>query len=257
MKIGLHGLPPLDACPTRLVRSGPPDGGEDETYAWFTNYVRLAKAAGIKVLPVFDWHHTNRGLPTWVKVIDSPWCEYGNEPRPEEWTDPYRHRLRRASPILRDAGKKVILAAAQTGHSIEFLDSTPDKVFEAVDAVALHPYARSPQGVLDHIVNARKRIPDHLPIYVTEVGWAVGDPIISPKGLVVAAEAQQAYNLTEIFGLLRMWRRELKIVVACWFMHQDTADPAFKDRWWRTCGIIREDGTHRPSYDNLAAEVAK
>lgn len=255
MRVGLHGLPDPYDCPTTVVRCWPPDGGwNDSLYTWMVNYARSLTAVGITPVPNFPWYNwSGARIRAWSESVEAPYCEFGNEPHPDVWTL-YRKRLLAASPVLRNNDRKVILAAAQTGHTKEWLSGTSRRVFAAVDGVAVHPYAETVQGVLDILYQARDLIPDELPIYVTEVGWGIGPVTTGRTDLTVESEEHQKYRVTSLYQNLRHHAERLKLRMACWFCDQDIEDPAFEGRWQEFCGVRRKDGTHKPSWAALRTQ---
>lgn len=248
MKVGLNGLPPPDDCPVSVVRWGPEDA-EPANIKRAADYFESMKgvATGIGVFP---WR--SRGVRAWAKVVNTPFIEYGNEPHPEDWPL-YRKRLRTFAPFLYEAGYKVILAAAQTAHTKDWLDSTPDRVFDCVQAVAVHPYASTLPEVLDILYMARTIIPDPLPIFVTEIGKGVGIPSTGRYDLTEPTEDDQAEWLAGLFRTLHHHAADtrLRIPTACWFCDQDIADPKFTGRWQEFCGVRDKAGEHKPAWDAL------
>jgi polysaccharide biosynthesis protein PslG len=119
------------------------------------------------------------------------------------------------------------------------------------DAVAIHPYASTPQIALARIANERRiteRFGDpDVPIWVTEVGWASRGV---PPGLVVGPAGQANY-VTQTFELAAAQRDRLGIAGVIWYSLKDTPGPI----WVGHCGLFRLDGSPKPAWEAFA-EVA-
>jgi hypothetical protein len=119
------------------------------------------------------------------------------------------------------------------------------------DAIALHPYARTPREALDRVAQAReimRRFGDaDKPIWITEVGWASRG---TPPGLVVGLAGQADY-LRQTFELAATERDRLGIAGVVWYSVNDTPGPL----WVGHCGLFRLDGTAKPAW-NAYVEVA-
>jgi polysaccharide biosynthesis protein PslG len=115
------------------------------------------------------------------------------------------------------------------------------------DAVALHPYARTPRDALDRVEQARgimRRFGDaDKPIWVTEVGWASRG---TPPGLVVGPNGQADY-LRQMFELAAADRDRLRIAGIVWYSLNDTPGPI----WVGHCGLFTLAGEAKPAWDAL------
>jgi hypothetical protein len=113
------------------------------------------------------------------------------------------------------------------------------------DAVAAHPYARTPQDAIASVETTRNvmdRFGDSaMPIWVTEIGWASGG---APSGVTVGPERQAQY-LTEAFNLLADNRDRLKIAGVVWYSLNDQPGPI----WVGHCGLFNLDGTAKPAWN--------
>jgi polysaccharide biosynthesis protein PslG len=113
------------------------------------------------------------------------------------------------------------------------------------DAVAVHPYAATPQIAIDRVAEARSlmnRFGDtETPIWVTEVGWASRGV---PPGLVVGLAGQADY-LRQTFELAAAQRERLGIAGVVWYSLQDTPGPI----WVGHCGLFRLDGSAKPAWE--------
>lgn len=114
------------------------------------------------------------------------------------------------------------------------------------DAVALHPYATKPGGVLANVKLARRVMRRHhdpaTPILVTEVGWTVGGLGWSRSPFRAKPE-QQARRLLTTFRLLGS-RPGLGIAMVLWYSLQDGAE----NLWIYRMGLFNRAGQPRPSW---------
>jgi hypothetical protein len=116
------------------------------------------------------------------------------------------------------------------------------------DAVAIHPYARTPRDAIDRVAQTRevmRRFGDaEKPIWVTEVGWASAG---TPPGLVVGPVGQADY-LRQVFQLAASEKARLGIAGLVWYSLNDTPGPL----WVGHCGLFTVDGTAKPAWDAFA-----
>jgi hypothetical protein len=118
----------------------------------------------------------------------------------------------------------------------------------AFDALAIHPYASRPKGVLAACRQARRLMNRNhdrrTPMWVTEVGWTTGG-LHWGKSPFKATEMQQATFLTQSFRRLLRARRALNLHYVIWHAWQDSA--VTRAPWTMFTGLIRNDGTAKPS----------
>jgi hypothetical protein len=126
----------------------------------------------------------------------------------------------------------------------------------AFDAVAIHPYASRPKGVLAATRQARRIMNRHgdraTPLWITEVGWTTGGRRWG-KSPFKATEPQQAKFLRQAFRRLVRSRRALHLELLIWHAWQDTSVPG--SPFTGFTGLIRSDGTAKPAlraYSNIA-----
>lgn len=223
MKVGVQASFPLalDIAPAQIARTQSPNA-----------VAYLNRECDVIYQPPWDAHPVQEG------AIQAKWVEWGNEPND---LLAYRQSLRTASPILRAAGRRVVLAASPGQHPLTLIAGTGE--WNLVDAVALHPYAPLPAQVLGVVRAARRLVPDRLPLLVTEFGWSA-DGRGHDHPLVVSEE-EQANKLRRTFKLLRENAKALNLHAALWFCWQDYE----ADHWWSGNGLRRLDGTERPAMD--------
>src|SRR5262245_21917419 len=116
------------------------------------------------------------------------------------------------------------------------------------DAVAVHPYARTPGDALDRVTQAREVMLRHgdaaKPIWITEVGWASRG---TPPDLVVG-HAGPADYLHRVFELAAADRDPLRIAGVIWYSLNDTPGPL----WVGHCGLFTVAGEAKPAWDAFA-----
>ena len=115
------------------------------------------------------------------------------------------------------------------------------------DAVAVHPYASTPQRVLPVVEDARtlmSRFGDaEKPIWITEIGWASGG---DPSSITVGT-ARQAEYLTQTFQLAAANRTRLRIAGVIWYSLSDLPGST----WVSHSGLFTIDDSPKPSWDAL------
>ena len=129
---------------------------------------------------------------------------------------------------------------------------------KAFNVLSLHPYWFTPPGILPQVRLFRKLLNAHRsakkPIWITELGWTTGghDWAIAP---FKATEAQQAQYLTESFNKLIKARGQLRLQRLFWHDWQDHPDP--DTAWLNDMGLLRADGSKKPSYFAYQAEARR
>lgn len=188
--------------------------------------------------------------------------EVWNEPNRTEFWQPapdpqqYLELLRAVSTAIKgaDPEAQIVLAGLffqpSPEDGIPLADFVPE-LYDAgggdlFDAVAVHPYAKTPDDALDSVQETR-RVMDRLgdtdkPIWLTEVGWASGGV---PSGVTVGLERQAEY-LTETFQLMSENRDRLGIAGVIWYSLTDIPGG---DLWPYHCGLFTLEGTPKPSWD--------
>jgi hypothetical protein len=118
---------------------------------------------------------------------------------------------------------------------------------EAIDAFALHPYARDASGTLEAVRRTRRLLDDlgeEAPIWITELGWASGGPA-SP---FTVGEAGQAARIRSALGELAQRRRELGVRGVVYYNWRDAPPfPGGRDFFGLHTGLLREDGSAKPA----------
>lgn len=183
--------------------------------------------------------------------------EVGNEPGLLVMQQ-YLRKLRVASEVLRADGRRVLMGAPWPDATLGYIDGAAAAgAFDLVDGVCAHVYASTPERSLERVRAIRARLASHgaaeMPLHVTEWGWATDG---QPGHNLVVTEAQQRDYLTRGFGYWREHARELGLHNMLWYLYNDwsgvegvTTPPK---RWKYNAGVVRMDGTRKPSYDALA-----
>jgi Glycosyl hydrolase catalytic core len=124
----------------------------------------------------------------------------------------------------------------------------------AFDAVAIHPYASRPKGVLAETRQARRIMNRHhdgaTPLWITEVGWTTGGAHWR-RSPFKATESQQARFLKRTFRRLLRARLALRLEHLIWFAWQDTTQAGAP--WTGFAGLLRGNGTAKPSLSAYSA----
>jgi len=126
------------------------------------------------------------------------------------------------------------------------------------DALSLHPYSFTPKQVVPTVMLFRKLLNAHhsakKAIWITELGWTTGghDWAIAP---FKATEAQQAQYLTSAFNRLIRARGQLRLQRLFWHDWQDHPDP--DTSWLNDMGLLRANGSPKPSYFAYQAEAKR
>lgn len=97
-------------------------------------------------------------------------------------------------------------------------------------------------ATVDRLLEELDTAGSDIPLYITEAGYTTA---ATPYRDTKVTEEQQAQYLDEIFSLPQL--RTPRVPVVVWFNLQDNAN-------W-PAGLLREDGTRKPSYDSLRGVV--
>jgi hypothetical protein len=124
------------------------------------------------------------------------------------------------------------------------------------DTIALNPYGTSVAQTVHWVREARARAIEHddgrAPLRLTEYGWATG----GRSALTVTTEACQAALLHAATQRLAQLRTELNIRSIIQFQWHDVPVPPTNLSWPHYAGVVRADGTPKPSLEALAEAIA-
>lgn len=157
--------------------------------------------------------------------------------------------INRASPILRSAGIHVIATSVASETWPIYLDQMANLCRDAVDYFNIHPYGQRPEGwgtpgwmhgdlseTIFHAYNIAGK-----PIYCTEIGVKIGDAGGEEQaGWWLRAAAKTFYDLGQRVcagGAYFAWRDQVG---------------APHERGPQAFGLLREDGSRRPSWHQFA-----
>jgi hypothetical protein len=200
----------------------------------------------VPMLPVIDWQ-------LWNEPNSPLFWKLGPDP------SQYLRLLRAFNTVVKgsDPGARIVLGGLfTTPRNGISLDGFLSALYGAgrrrlFDAVAMHPYARTPRDAIARVGQARQvmsRFGDaDKPIWITEVGCA---SIGTPPGLVVGPAGQAKY-VRQTFDLAAANRNRLGIGRVIRYSLNDTPGPL----WVGHCGLFTVEGFPKPAWQAFA-EVA-
>jgi hypothetical protein len=236
----------------------------------------------------FAWQLATRYGPT-----GTFWSEHeGTTPRPilawEIWNEPnldvfgdvkpkaFRTTLRLARRGLRaaDPGARIVLGGLSfAGEAMQYLEEVAGTKSARClfDAVAIHPYAATPDKALALVERTVEKLRDlglhgrgvdrDVGVWITEIGWAIanadwplcaelaGGTCKKKAAFTVADEETQASYMAAFARGLDEKRSAWRIGPTIWFAYSDLPpspqDPGQK--WWRHCGLFGLDAAGQPT----------
>lgn len=193
-------------------------------------------------LPITDWQLFNE--------VNSPtfWL-----PKPK--AKQYKRLLAAANRAINgvDPKARIILAGLFTipriKNGVTLEDYLTDlyhlKARKLFDAVAVHPYARTPRRALAAVEEARavmRKFKDKKkPIWLTEVGWATAG---QTTPLTVKLGTQAKY-LRQTYNLAAAKRNRLKIAGVFWYTFKDLPSSI----WIDNTGLFTTTGAPKPAWN--------
>lgn len=264
---GLAVLPVLmDPPPWRS--SGPPVAPGDDMYppASADAFAVLAGALVRRYGPGGSFWAMHPELP----VVPIHSWQVWNEPNTAQfWAtgpDPaaYTRLLRASAAAIRaaDPTAEVVTAGLPETPGEMPVSTFLDGMYDAgargsFDTLAIHPYARDPEGALDVLRAARGDLDRHgatqVPIWATEFGWASA----GPASLVTTTEAAQATRIRDTIVLMQRARSALRLRGFVVFRWRDPAlNPGQRDSWPLNTGLLRVDGSPKPALQMFRDAVA-
>jgi hypothetical protein len=189
-------------------------------------------------LPNADWRSMTA---QYAADLPTKGIEVGNEPGRLQATA-YLNKLRIASIIFRDAGRKVYMGAPFPGHERDIWNAAADAgAFDWVDGVCIHPYAPSATETLNKVGRFRSLLNNEYgcrkPLHLTEFGW-----------YATAGESLQAAYITQAFQELQRNAERWNLGNVFYYILRDWPWGDKID----TRGVIALDGRRRPAFDALA-----
>ena len=195
----------------------------------------------VRKLPIGSWQVWNE--PN-IRAFWAP------EPDPAAYTQ----LLRTTSAAIRkaDSDAEVVAAGLPTSHLGVSAAAFLGGIYKAgakgsFDTVAVHPYAGTPDGVLEHVKAIRRVISDNhddAAIWVTEFGWGTA----GKSGPLTVSEDQQAAYIKQTLSELAARRKSLGIRGAILFQwHDPKPFPGRREIWPYYAGLHDDAGTPKPS----------
>ena len=113
------------------------------------------------------------------------------------------------------------------------------------DAVAMHPYATTPQDAINAVRDTRRIMAQFkdkkAKLWITEVGWATGGVATA---LTVSPQRQASY-LRKTFNLLARKRKGFKIAGVIWYSWRDLPGGV----WFNHTGLFTQTLDPKPSWN--------
>lgn len=176
---------------------------------------------------------------------------WGGRPNPNE----YLELLRITGDALRavDPGAEIVtggIPESKLGIPLEDYVALLAKAGAkgAFDTLAIHPYARRPDGAIAAIVRARELLDraglDDVGLWVTEIGWATGE---QRSDFTVGPKTQAAY-IAEFFTGAAALAGDVKLRGIAYYAWRDVEPyPGGKDFWGLHTGLNDVRGEAKPS----------
>jgi polysaccharide biosynthesis protein PslG len=249
---GIHVLPTVYGSPgwAAAKLNYPPDPSHRDEFAAFM------KAAAERYGPTGTFWLTH---PTIPKVPITEWQLWNEPSSPSFWLP--RPRAKSYKKLLvafnrglhaGDPNAQVVLAGLFTKPNVHHgvpMTKYLSGLYRAharklFDKVAVHPYAETPDGVIDTVKLARKVMARHKDrkkkIWITEVGWASSG---RPSPFTVKPNTQAKY-LRKTFGKAAHKRGKLHIAGLIWFSFKDETPTV----WIYRTGLFTVNGSAKPSW---------
>jgi polysaccharide biosynthesis protein PslG len=229
----------------------PPTGGLSSGFAAFvheaaqrygSNGVYWATHPSVPKLPVTYWQFWNEA--------NSPSFWY---PKPS--AKQYVGLLRVFSSAVRSADPAAKIVLSGLFRTPRVLNGVPlERFLPAIyrhkakplfDAVAVHPYAKTPRIALQAVKDTRQIMSEfkdrRSQVWLTEVGWPTG----GAPGRVVVSPQRQASYLRKTYKLMAANRKRLHIPGVVWYSWRDTPGGVI---WFDYTGLFTADFTPKPAW---------
>ena len=127
------------------------------------------------------------------------------------------------------------------------------------DTLAINSYAKNSRE-LKRLLRQIRRIMNHYhdrraKIWITELGWATS----GPHNRFNVGEAGQAHRISSSYKLIRKLRRRYRLRGVVYFAWKDQPPyaPLFQDLWGLHTGLLRQNGTFKPSFNAYKRAVRR
>jgi Glycosyl hydrolase catalytic core len=193
------------------------------------------------------------------QVWNEPSSQTYYQPRPSPRGYARLVKLSDAVITATDPGAEVVLAGlfpAPEGGKAFRLEPFLRDFYKArgigkhYDSAALHPYARTVNGLRNQIEKVRgvmrRAGVAGKPLWVTEVGWGSDPP--GPDRPLVKGEDGQQRLLERSFGLLADRRNDWKLAGVIWYAWRDPGHTYENCTFCSSAGLLRTNGNPKPSW---------
>ena len=246
---------------------------QDERGGWERFTTLLAKRYG----PAGSFWGEHEGLVPYRPI--QAW-EIWNEPNLEEFGDlspkAFRITLRIARRGLRtvDPEARIVLGGLSFsgGDAMDYLERVAATKSSRClfDAVAIHPYAGTPEGALERVEKTVDKLRDlglhgkgggkDVGIWITEIGWAIASadwPLCEKmvegeckqKAPFTVKDAETQADYLERFARgIEERRAAWHLGPTIWYAFSDLPLPDGEEQtWWRHCGLLEMDAAGQPA----------
>ena len=189
-----------------------------------------------------------------------------NEPDlPFAWTDQARNFAPEYVALLRvarqhvkraDPRAQIVLGGLTSSQTWPYVWGALDAVYRAggrglFDVAAIHPFTRTPRGVLEVVRRTRAVMASHgdgrLPLLITEFSWSSRRGRGRRLASWEVSRAQQARNLAETYTLFVRYQRSLRIRGAYWFAWMTIDRNPFWSYWAGLRKAVGGQGESKPA----------
>ena len=255
------GAAPAD--PLNPVNTAPPDPEAfgDFMYALAARYNGdFETAEDVRLPQQLHWELWNE--PNLTGFLGRP-----DPDDPESVIDRYAEMVKAAYPAIKEVNSNAVVIAGVAGPrgttgaggvgALDWLNGLRERDIP-LDAYSQHLYPSAGPLVETDAIPSWSSIPrflqelngfkQGLPLYITEAGYTTQTTPFRDESATVT-EAEQARYLTQMWNLPQVQTRRVEAIV--WFNFQDNVN-------W-PAGLLRADGSRKPSYDaftEIAAERA-
>ena len=123
------------------------------------------------------------------------------------------------------------------------------------DSAALHPYARTVNGLRGQISNVRRLMRRggvaKKPLWISEVGWG-SDPPVANRPLIKGIDGQREL-LKQSFKLLAQRRGQWNLAGVLWYAWRDPGYSYENCTFCSSAGLLEENGNPKPAWDAFVA----
>lgn len=202
----------------------------------YTAYGAYAAALAARYGPGGRFWAEHPGLPARPVQTFEIWNEPDNpafwspHPDPAAYAELYL-AARNAIKSVQPGARVIVGGLLDAGPFVASMLHARPRLSSRIDGVAIHPYARTPAGVLASVAAARRELialgMSTVPLYVTEFGWAT-QPASNP--FYVPARTRPGYIEATLTALARSGCELGAIVLYTWITPE--RHPADREDWF-------------------------